>query len=118
VDRAGTIATIAGTGKPGYDGDGADAKKATFNGPKGIRCDVSGNIYVVDTENHAIRKIDVTTGVVTTVAGGRIGAGGDGGDPVKAELDRPHGCVQDAKGVLIIADSNNHRVRRVGSQQK
>jgi streptogramin lyase len=114
VDRDGMITTIAGTGKMGYDGDGGDAKKATFNGPKGIRCDSAGNIYVVDTENHAIRRIDVTTGVVTSAAGGRKGTGGDGGDPLRAELDRPHGCILDAKGVLFIADSSNHRVRRVG----
>jgi streptogramin lyase len=118
VDPAGTITTIAGTGKQGYDGDGVEAKKATFNGPKGIRCDAAGNVYVVDTENHGIRKIDTETGVVTTVAGGRKGTGGDGGDPVKAELDRPHGCIIDAKGVLFIADSNNHRIRRVGSEAR
>jgi len=69
---------------------------------------------VVDTENHAIRKIDVKTGTITTVAGGRKGAGGDGADATKAGLDRPHGCVIDARGVLYIADSNNHRVRAVG----
>jgi len=118
VDRTGSITTIAGTGKPGYDGDGADAKKATFNGPKAIRCDVDGNVYVVDTENHAIRKINAATGVVTTVAGGREGAGGDGGDSTKAELNRPHGCVINAAGVLFIADSGNHRIRRVGSDSK
>jgi streptogramin lyase len=114
VNREGVITTIAGTGKSGHTGDGGEAAKATFNGPKGIRCDASGNIYVVDTENHAIRKIDVTTAIVSTVAGGRIGTGGDGGDPLRAELDRPHGCILDTKGLLYIADSSNHRVRRVG----
>lgn len=113
VDSKGIITTIAGTGAAGYSGDGGDAKKATFRGPKAIRCDQDGNIYVVDTENHAIRKIDAKTNVVTTVAGGRKGTEGDGGEAVKAGLDRPHGCVIDAKGVLYIADSNNHRVRRV-----
>jgi streptogramin lyase len=115
VDAHGTITTIAGTGAAGYAGDGGEAKKATFNGPKGIRCDRAGNVFVVDTENHAIRKIEATTGVVTTVAGGRKGTGGDGGEAIKAELDRPHGCIVDAKGVLFIADSNNHRLRRVES---
>jgi streptogramin lyase len=113
VDSKGIITTIAGTGVAGYDGDGGPALKATFRGPKGIRCDRQGNIYVVDTENHAIRKIDVKTGTVTTVAGGRKGAEGDGGDATKAGLDRPHGCVVDAKGNVYIADSNNHRVRVV-----
>ncbi|MBL8797729.1 MAG: hypothetical protein JNM56_27775 [Planctomycetia bacterium] len=113
VDAKGVISTIAGTGAGGYTGDGGPAVKATFRGPKAIRCDRAGNIYVVDTENHAIRKIDVKTGVVTTVAGGHKGGEGDGGDALKAGLDRPHGCIIDANGVIYIADSNNHRVRTV-----
>jgi streptogramin lyase len=113
VDSQGTITTIAGTGVAGYEGDGGPAIKATFRGPKGIRCDRQGNIYVVDTENHAIRRIDAKTGIVTTVAGGHKGSEGDGGDATKAGLDRPHGCVIDAKGNIYIADSNNHRVRVV-----
>lgn len=113
VDSQGIITTIAGTGMKGYSGDGGNGREATFNGPKAIRCDRAGNIYVVDTENHAIRKIDAKTYIVTTVAGGRKGGGGDGGPALEAGLDRPHGCVIDANGVLYIADSNNHRVRRV-----
>jgi streptogramin lyase len=113
VDAHGIITTLAGTEEKGYTGDGSEARRATFNGPKGIRCDRQGNIYVVDTENHAIRRIDVTTSVVTTVAGGRKGADGDGGDAMKAGLDRPHGCVIDADGSIYIADSSNHRVRKV-----
>lgn len=113
VDAHDVITTIAGTGEKGYSGDGGDARQATFNGPKGIRCDRQGNIYVVDTENHAIRKIDAKTNVVTTVAGGHKGADGDGDDATKAGLDRPHGCVIDADGSIYIADSSNHRVRKV-----
>lgn len=113
VDAQGIITTIAGTGQAGYDGDGGPAIKATFRGPKAIRCDSPGNVYVVDTENHAIRKIDVKTGVITTVAGGRKGSEGDGSDAVKAGLDRPHGCVVDSRGGIYIADSNNNRVRIV-----
>jgi streptogramin lyase len=118
VDRGGTITTFAGTGKSGYSGDGSDAKKATFNGPKGIRCDSAGNVFVVDTENHAIRRIDVATGQIATAAGGRKGAGSDGGDAAKAELDRPHGCIIDPSGRLYIADSSNHRVQKVNGKQK
>ncbi len=113
VDAAGVITTFAGTGARGYDGDGDDARKATFNGPKAVRCDRHGHLFVVDTENHAVRRIDARTRVVTTVAGGRKGAGGDGGPATAAGLDRPHGCVVDATGTIYIADSNNHRVRRV-----
>ena len=114
VDSQGIITTIAGTGEWGYSGDGGDAKQAVFAGPKGIRCDAAGNIYVVDCENHCIRKIDAKTNLVTTVAGGRKGTGGDGGPATEAGMDRPHGCIVDARGNLYIADTNNHRVRRVG----
>jgi hypothetical protein len=113
VDSKGIITTIGGTGQWGETGDGADARQAQFKGPKGIRCDKAGNIYVVDTENHSIRRIDAQTNVVTTVAGGRKGTGGDGGPATQAGMDRPHGCVLDPQGNLYIADSNNHRVRKV-----
>lgn len=113
VDSQGIITTIAGTGAWGYSGDGGDAKQAVFAGPKGIRCDAAGNVYVVDCENHCIRKIDAKTNKVTTVAGGRKGSGGDGGAATEAGMDRPHGCIVDALGNLYIADTNNHRVRQV-----
>lgn len=109
----GIITTVAGTGQWGYSGDGGDARKAIFAGPKGIRTDAAGNIYVVDCENHCIRKIDAKTNIVTTVAGGRKGTGGDGGPATLAGMDRPHGCCIDAHGNLYIADTNNHRVRMV-----
>ncbi len=113
VDSKGIITTIGGTGGRGYSGDGGPALKAEFDGPKGIRCDQAGNIYIVDTENHAIRKTDVSTGILTTVAGGQKGSGGDGGPATKAGMDRPHGCVVAEDGTIYIADSNNHRVRMV-----
>ncbi len=111
VDAKGVITTLAGTGEKG-NADGP-CEKARFNGPKAVRCDSAGNVYVVDTENDSIRKIDIGTGQVTTVAGGRRGPGGDGGDAREAGLNRPHGCALDEKGVLYIADSSNNRVRRV-----
>jgi DNA-binding beta-propeller fold protein YncE len=111
VDAQGIITAFAGTGERGYSGDKADARKAVFDGPKGIRCDADGNLYVVDCENHAIRKIDIKTNIVTTIAGGRKGK--DDGPAIQAGMDRPHGCVVSADSILYIADSNNHRVRRV-----
>jgi hypothetical protein len=117
VDKKGIITTIAGNGEWGYAGDGGPAIKAVFKGPKGIRVDFrTGNLYVVDTENHAIRKIDAKTGIITTVAGGRKGAGGDGGAGAEAGLDRPHGCYI-GDGILYIADSENHRVRMVNLEK-
>ncbi len=111
VNAHGTITTFAGTGARGAADGPAD--KATFNGPKAIRCDAEGNVFVVDTENNSVRRIDIKTLQVTTVAGGRQGKGGDGGDALRAGMDRPHGCVLDREGTLYIADSLNNRVRRV-----
>ena len=113
VGADGIMTTFAGTGERGYDGDGGPAMTATWGAPKALRCDLRGNVLVVDTENHAIRRIDAVTGIVTTVAGGRHGGHGDGGPATAAGLDRPHGCCVDAQGNLYIADSNNHRVRVV-----
>jgi streptogramin lyase len=115
VDAAtGIITTVAGTGEPGYSGDGGPALAATWGAPKAIRCDHQDNVIVVDTENHAIRRIDAVTGIVTTIAGGHRGGDGDGGPATKAGLERPHGCGIDPQGHLYIADGMNHRVRVVG----
>jgi sugar lactone lactonase YvrE len=116
VDASGVMSTYAGTGERGYAGDGGPALAATWGAPKAIRCDRHGNLVVVDTENHAIRRIDAVTALVTTIAGGRRGGEGDGGPATSAGLDRPHGCDVDAEGNIYIADSNNHRVRVVGAR--
>ena len=103
VDEKGIVTTIAGTGKSGYSGDGYPALKATFNGPKGAACDRWGNLFVVDTENHVIRRIDAKTGVISTVATG---------------LNRPHGIAFGPDRALYIADTLNNRVQRVAKPQE
>ena len=113
VDAGGAMSTLAGTGERGYTGDGGPAIAATWGAPKAIRCDAAGDVIVVDTENHAIRRINAA-GIVTTIAGGHLGGDGDGGPAVAAGLERPHGCGIGPDGTLYIADSNNHRVRAVG----
>src|SRR5947209_1628617 len=114
VDPAtGVITTIAGTGARGYSGDGGPALAAVFDAPKEMAIDRDGSILVVDTENHAIRRFDRRDGLVTAVAGGRKGEGGDGGPAVEAGLDRPHGAVVGPDGALYIGDTNNHRIRKV-----
>ncbi len=117
VDVAkGTIERFAGTGKKGFTGDGAKALDATFDGPKEIDIDKDGNVYVVDTENEAIRRIDAKTGIVTTVAGkGRTKTPGlgDGGPATAATLGRPHGVAVGPDGALYIGDTNSHRIRKV-----
>lgn len=114
--RTGIITPFAGTGQKGYNGDGGPASAATFNGPKGLFCDRDGNLFIVDTENHAIRRVDNKTGILTTVAGGRRGSEGDGGPATAAGLNRPHGAALGPDGNLYIADSENNRIRQVRAQ--
>jgi DNA-binding beta-propeller fold protein YncE len=109
--RTGTIAAYAGTGERGYAGDGGPAAAAVFDRPKWLHVGPDGHLYVVDTENHCVRRIDRATGLIHTVAGGRRGPDGDGAPPDRAAMDRPHGCCLDASGALYTADSENHRVR-------
>lgn len=113
IDADGIITTVAGTGSKGYSGDDGAAVDCEFNGPKAIRCDADGNVLIVDTENHAIRKLHAANGIITTVAGGHEGPDGDGGAATSAGLARPHGVVADSAGAFYIADSENHRVRLV-----
>ena len=113
---SGMLAHVAGSGKKGFSGDGGPAKEAAFDGPKGIALGPDGNVYVMDTENHAARKIDLANGIVTTVAGmgpQHEGGGGDGGPATKASMNRPHGICVGADGAIYIGDTLNHRVRRV-----
>ncbi len=108
---AGRLRRIAGTGERGFTGDGGPGGIATFNGPKGIAYSASDHsLYIVDTENHAIRRLNLATGVLDTVLG--TGERGDGpdGDPMRCQLARPHGVFAH-DGVLYVTDSENHRVR-------
>lgn len=105
-----TIHHVAGTGKPGYSGDGGDAKAADLAGPKGISVDASG-VYIADTESHTIRRIDRASGVITTVVGNGKRFDGADGDPLACGLARPHGVFVAADGRLFIGDTDNHRIR-------
>jgi streptogramin lyase len=111
--KTGLISTRAGTGKKGYTGDGGPAIDATFNGPKELGLDAGGNIFVVDTENHAIRRIDAATGRITTVAGDGHKGEGDIDGPGSDRLDRPHGVAATPDGSILIGDTGRNRVCRV-----
>lgn len=114
VNADGTIQTMAGTGKTGYTGDGGPALQATFNLPHEIRFDQEGNYYLTDMKNHAIRRVDAKTGVITTFAGnGTEGYSGDGGPADKAQLKQPHSLQFGADGSLYICDIGNHVIRKV-----
>jgi sugar lactone lactonase YvrE len=110
---AGIITTVAGNGTQGYGGDRGPATSASLNIPRGVAVDSSGNLFIGDSQNYRVRKVD-TTGTITTVAGnGTQGFSGDGGPAINAELGWPSGVTLDALGNLLIADSINHRIRRV-----
>ena len=111
--RTGIITTIAGTTARGYGGDGGPALAAVFDAPKEMAIDRDGSLIIVDTENHAIRRIDRTSGIVSALAGGRKGTAGDGGPATDAGLDRPHGAIVGPDGAIYIGDTNNHRIRKV-----
>ena len=119
VDAAGVITTVAGDGVLGNSGDGGPASAARLYGPTGVALDGAGNLYIADWGNDSIRKVDYSTGVITTVAGTGInGYSGDGGLPTEAQLNRPQHVALDGAGNLYIADRFNNRIRRVSVQFK
>ncbi len=108
------LSTVAGTGKPGYSGDGGPALAATLNQPYEIRFDRAGNMFVDEMQNHVIRRVDAKTHVISTLAGaGAPGFSGDGGPAGQARLRQPHSIAIGPDGWLYIADIGNHRIRRV-----
>ena len=109
-----TLHHVAGTGKQGWSGDGGPARAAELAGPKGLAYG-GGQLFVADTENHVIRKIDLATTTISTILG--TGERGDGPetDPLKCRLSRPHGLTVDNSGVLYVTDSEAHRIRTVTS---
>ena len=114
IGKDGTITTIAGTGQVGFTGDGGPALEATFNKPHELRFDAAGDLYIVDMVNHAVRKIDMKTGMITTIAGtGQPGYGGDGGPAVKAQFKQPHSIQFGPEGDLYICDIGNHVIRKI-----
>lgn len=114
VSSAGILTTIAGTGGQGYSGDNGLAINAEFNNPSGIAIDELGNIFIADKINNRIRKIDISTGIITTFAGtGVAGFSGDGGKCDTAEFNGPYDLCFDYLGNLYVADEANHRIRKI-----
>ena len=112
----GILTTVAGTGLTTYNGDDIDATTAAINTPEGVGVDGLGNIYIADTANHRLRKVTVSTGKITTVAGtGTPGTGKDGILATTSNLFRPASVAVDVEGNIYIADSANHRIRKVSA---
>ena len=122
VDPNGTITTLCGDGHPGYTGDGGPCSAAEFDSPKGqaaapagrITIDANDNIYVADTSNHAIRRVDGATHIITTIAGtGQPGYSGDNFSSVNAQLNTPSDVALGPDGSLYVADTMNHVIRKI-----
>lgn len=114
IGKDGIIRTVAGTGVAGSGGDGAAATSAQLNNPAAVLPTAQGELYIAEYGGNRVRKV-LAGGTIQTVAGnGKGGFGGDGGPAVQARINGPIGIAQDSQGNLYIADSGNHRVRRVG----
>ena len=114
--QTGIITTVAGTGG-GYSGDGGAATAAQLRTPLAVVVDTGGNLFIADTQNHRIRRVDFLTGIITTVAGNGVGGfSGDGGPATATALWNPSGVAIDGAGNLLIVDQFNNRIRLVDAQ--
>jgi trimeric autotransporter adhesin len=118
--KTGIITTVAGNGKEGFSGDGEIATGAGLSLPQDVVVDEAGNLFIADTRNNRIRKVEAATGIIRTVAGdgfkdidGKGRFSGDNGPAVKASLDYPRSIAIDEAGNLYIADTLNRRIRKV-----
>jgi len=115
--RTKRLSVVAGNGTKGYSGDGGPAKSAQLNGPHEVRFDSKGNLYVVERDNAIVRRVEMKSGSISTVAGtGMPGYAGDGGPATKAQFNQPHGINLDRSGNLYICDPLNNRLRRVDAK--
>lgn len=109
----GDISTIAGS-SAGLSGDNGPATAAQLNLPTALALDGNGNLYIADTQNHRIRKLNLGSGIIITVAGNSTqGFSGDGGPATAAAIDSPSGLAVDAEQNLYLADTHNHRIRKI-----
>jgi len=116
LDTAGNLTTIAGTGTQGFGGDGGPATAAQLDSPQGLALDANQNLYIADTHNHRIRKLNLATGQITTIAGtGTAGFSGDNGPAVAAQLNLPTALALDTNQNLYLADTASHRIRKIAA---
>lgn len=113
ITPAGVVSTVAGRGTAGFSGDTGPATNAQFNPPVGLALDTSGTLYVSDQANHRVRRITASGTIVTFAGTGTAGSSGDGGAATGAQLNSPSGVAVDSAGGVFIADTTNHRIRKV-----
>jgi streptogramin lyase len=108
------MTTVAGNGQRGYSGDNGPAIRATIAAPHELLFDKNGDLYFAERDNNVIRKVNMKTGIISTVAGtGKPGFSGDGGPGTMAVLNQPHSIFLDRDGTMLICDIGNHRIRRL-----
>ncbi|MFN8041706.1 MAG: hypothetical protein U0Q07_20990 [Acidimicrobiales bacterium] len=111
---SGALEAVAGIGAPGYAGDGGPATAATLNGPAGLAIDTSGRLLIADSGNHVVRRVDLVTGTITTIAGTGVGGyTGNGAPATSARLDQPVSLAVGSTGDVFIGERGNHVVRRI-----
>jgi len=116
VTSAEIITTVAGNGVQGFSGDGGLATSAELDSPAGLALDAAGDLYIADSHNQRVREVNAATGIIVTIAGtGAAGFSGDGGAATAARLDLPTALALDSAGSIYVADSGNHRVRRIAA---
>ncbi len=115
VDALANLSALAGTGTQGFAGDTGPAISAELDSPQGIAVDPAGDVFIADSGNHRIRRVDANTGTIRTIAGnGVAGFGGDGAAALDASFNLPRAICLDATGTnLYVADSRNHRIRHI-----
>ncbi len=114
VDTHDTLFTISGNGSAGYTGDGGPFAAAVYRNPSGICMDAAENLYICEWYNDVVRKVNRSTGIITTICGmGMGGFAGDGGPATAAHMETPKGICVDRYGNLYVADYGNHRIRKV-----
>ena len=116
VTSTGIITTIAGTGATGSGGDFGAATSAQLNNPWGVSVDISGNVYIADTDKNKIRMVTSTGFIITFAGTGTAGSAGDGGAATSAQLNGPNGISVDTSGNLYITDQVNNKIRVVAPQ--
>jgi len=119
LDAQQTITTVAGNGNATFGGDGGPPGNASLDSPAGLAIDAEGNVYICDAGHQRIRRVDRSTGTISTFAGtGGFGFSGDGGPATAATFRDPVGLAVDARGNLYIADQGNSRVRKIDAVTK
>jgi sugar lactone lactonase YvrE len=116
VTPGGTITTVAGNGVQGFAGDNGPATAAELDSPAGLAVDAAGDLFIADSHNQRVREVAAATGILSTIAGtGVAGFAGDNGPATAAKLDLPTALALDAAGDVVVADTGNHRVRRIAA---